>query len=468
MLTTIEKGNSGDFRREESYLSLNSVSLRLGVLFLLALVAVIQVNAQLNSPSQQNVVGQAGSFVLRGARIVTVSGATIENGNILIRNGKIEAVGSNLTTSGDAQVIDGKGLSVYPGMIDAATNMGLMEIPLGAPGTDDDAEVGDYNPNARAIVGVNPHLTHIAVTRANGITTVLTAPTGGVISGQAALINLLGATQNEMALVPTAALVINFPRVSTFGGFGGFGPQMIDFNEAVRLRDRRLDELRKMLKEAEDYGKQQDAYAKDKTLPRPKTDLKLAALVPYVRGEKLVIMEADRERDIRAAIKFADEMKLKIIISGGNDSGKVANLLKEKNVPVILTGMWSLPALDDDYYDALFENAAKLSKAGAKFCVASGDSGANSRDLPYQAGMTAAFGLSKEEALKSVTLYPAQIFGVADKIGSIEVGKVANLVVTNGDILEPTTKVLHIFINGRKVAPTSRHTELYEQFKDRK
>lgn len=438
-------------------------------LLLTAHCSLLTVNAQLNSGAQQNVVGEAGTFVIRNARIVTVSGATIENGSIVIQDGKIAAVGASVDAPSGAQTIDAAGATVFPGMIDAATNMGLMEVPLGAPGTDDDAEVGDMNPNAKAITAVNPHIAHVNVTRNNGITTVLTHPTGGVISGQAAVINLVGSTPAQMAINPTFALVINYPRVSIFGGgFGGFGGQPPDFNEAVRQRDRRLDALRTMLKDAEAYDKTQDAYAKDKNLPRPKTNLKLAALVPYVRGEKSVIFIADREVDIRSAVRFADELKLKAIIAGGNDAWKAADLLKQKNIPVIITGVWSLPAREDDYYDALYENAAKLQKAGVKFAVASGDSGANVRDLPYQAGMTAAFGLPKEEALKAVTIYPAQILGVDKQVGSIEVGKTANIVVANGDILEPTTKILHLFINGRKIPLTSRHTELYEQFKDRK
>lgn len=441
-------------------------------LFLSAFICglfVLNAQAQLNSGAQQNVVGEAGTFVIRNARIVTVSGATIENGSIVIQDGKIAAVGASVNAPSGAQTIDAKGASVFPGIIDASTNLGLMEIPLGAPGTDDDAEVGDMNPNARAIVAVNPHITHVNISRANGVTTVVTQPSGGVISGQSAVINLVGSTPAQMTVNPTFGLVINFPRVSNFGGgFGGFGQQPPDFNEAIRQRDRRLDALRTMLKDAEAYGKAQDAYARDKNLPRPKTNLKLAALIPYVRGERPVVFEVDREVDIRNAVKFADEMKLKAIISGGNDAWKAADLLKQKNIPVIITGIWSLPAREDDYYDALYENAAKLHRAGVKFAVASGDSGANVRDLPYQAGMTAAFGLPKDEALKAVTLYPAQILGVADRLGSIEVGKTANIVVANGDVLEPTTKILHLFINGRKIPLTSRHTELYEQFKDRK
>jgi imidazolonepropionase-like amidohydrolase len=431
---------------------------------------VFTANAQLSPPTQQNQGGQNGTFLIRNARIVTVSGATVENGSLLIQNGRIAAVGANVNAPAGAETIDGSGLSVFPGMIDAATNMGLMEIPLGAPGTDDDSEIGDMNPNARAIIGVNPHLTHIPVTRVNGITTVLTMPQGGIVSGQAAIINLIGSTQGEMAVNPAFALVVDFPRVASgFGGFGGgFGGQAPNLEDAVRQRDQRLTSLRQTLKDAEAYGRAHDAYAQNKTLPRPKTDLKLASLLPFMRGEKPVIMIANREIDIRNAVRFADDNKLKMILMGGNDAWKAADLLKQKNIPVIITGIWSLPAREDDAYDVLFENASKLQKAGVRFAVASGDEGANARDLPYQAGMTAAFGLTPDEALKSVTLYPAQILGVADRMGSLEVGKVANIVVADGDILDPRTHIRHLFINGRKMPMNTKHTELYEQFKDRK
>ena len=442
------------------------------LLLLTAHCSLLTVSAQLSPPSQQNQNGQAGTFLIRNARIVTVSGAPVENGSLLIQNGRIAAVGANVNAPAGAETIDGSGLTVFPGMIDAATNMGLMEIPLGAPGTDDDAEVGDMNPNARAIVGVNPHLTHIPVTRVNGTTTVLTMPQGGIVSGQASIINLIGSTQAEMAVNPSFALVVDFPRVAAGGGGGfgggGFGGQTPNFEEAIRTRDQRLTNLRQMLKDAEAYGKAHDAYAQNKTLPRPKTDLRLAALVPYVRGEKPVIMIANREIDIRNAVRFADDNKLKMILMGGNDAWRTADLLKQRNVPVIITGIWSLPAREDDAYDVLFENASKLQRAGVRFAVASGDEGANARDLPYQAGMTAAFGLKPDEALKSVTLYPAQILGIADRMGSLEVGKVANIVVADGDILDPRTHIRHLFINGRKMPLNTKHTELFDQFKDRK
>jgi imidazolonepropionase-like amidohydrolase len=421
-----------------------------------------------NTTTQQGVIPPRGTLAIRNARIVTVSGPEIENGTVVIRDGKIEAVGANVSVPSGAQTIDGSGLSVYPGMIDAGTNMGLVEVPQGANGTVDLSEVGELNPNAKAITAVNPHSAHIAVTRVEGITNTLTAPTGGLISGQAALINLLGTSQKEMAVVSQFALVINYPRVGFGGGgFGGFF-QAPNLQDTLTANERQLEQIRKMLRDAEAYGRAQDAYAKDKSLPRPDRNVVLEPLVPYVRGQQPVIFRADREAEIRGAIRFAEEMKLKPIILGGNDAGKVANLLKEKNVPVILTGVFSLPSREDDPYDALYENPAKLQQAGVRYCISTGDSGPEVRNLAQFAGMAAAFGLSKADAVKSVTLYPAQILNVADRLGSIEVGKIANLVVTDGDLLEIRTNVKYLLIDGRPVVLSSRHTELNDAFKNRK
>jgi imidazolonepropionase-like amidohydrolase len=196
--------------------------------------------------------------------------------------------------------------------------------------------------------------------------------------------------------------------------------------------------------------------------------LKMEAMIPYVRGEKPIIFTAERERDIRGVVKFVEETKVKGIIIGGQEAWKVADGLKKNNIAVIYTNMFSLPVQDDDAYDYLSEAPAKMHQSGVKFAISTGDNGANVRDLPYQAGLAGAFGLSKDEALKSVTLYPAQILGVADKLGSIEVGKTANIVVADGDILEARTNIKYVFINGRLLPLTSRHTELYERFKDRK
>ncbi|HZN06098.1 MAG TPA: amidohydrolase family protein [Pyrinomonadaceae bacterium] len=439
------------------------------ILLTICLICVPALAQQIGNPTtQEGVTPPRGVFAIRNARIVTVSGADIENGTVVIRDGKIEAVGTNVNVPAGAQSIDGRGLSVYPGMIDAGTNMGLVEVPQGANGTVDTAEVGDLNPNAKAITAVNPHSAHIAVTRVEGITNTLTAPTGGLISGQAALINLIGTAPKEMAVVPQFALVINYPRIGGGGGgFGGF-QQPVSLSDTLANNERQLEQIRKMLRDAEAYGRALDAYAKDKTLPRPDRNVVLEPLVPYVRGQQPVIFRADREAEIRGALKFAEEMKLKPIILGGNDAWKVATLLKEKNVPVILTGLFSLPPREDDAYDALYENPSRLQQAGVRFCISTGDAGAEVRNLPQYAGMAAAFGLSKADALKAVTLYPAQILNVSDRLGAIEAGKMANLVVTDGDLLEIRTRIRYLFIDGRPVVLSSRHTELNDAFKNRK
>ena len=453
-------------------LAIEILQLKLVAAVIVAVVFMVAgANAQQigNPTMQQGVLPARGTFVIRNAHIVTVSGAEIDNGSIVIRDGKIEAVGASVNVPSGSQQIEGRGLSVYPGMIDAGTSMGLVEVPQGASGTVDTSEVGDFNPNSKAIIAINPHSAHIAVTRVEGITNALSAPTGGLISGQAAFVNLLGTSPREMAVVPSAALVINYPRIGGGGGgFGGFQQQPANLSDTLAANQRQLDQIKKILRDAEAYGRAQDAYAKDSSLPRPNHDLVLEALVPYVRGEQPVIFRADREAEIRGAIKFADEMKLKPIILGGDDAWRVTSLLKEKNVPVILTGVLQLPNREDDFYDTLYENPAKLQQAGVRFCISTGEAGAEVRNLPMNAGMAAAYGLSKSEALKAVTLYPAQILNVGDRLGSIDVGKMANLVVTDGDILEPRTHIRYLFIDGRQVPLTSRHTELNDAFKNRK
>ncbi len=413
--------------------------------------------------------GPRGTYAIRNAKIVTVTGPTIERGTVVIgADGKIAAVGANVDVPATAQSIDASGATVYPGMMDAATSMGLSEIGQGAASTVDVAEVGSFNPNAKAYYGINPHSAHVGVTRVVGVTHVLSMPSGGIISGQAAIMNLAGWTTPEMQVAPYAALVVNLPRSGFAGrGFGAFlaAQQGGSTQDADRLRERQLDSLRQILRDAEAYGKAIDAAQKDKSL-RVQHDVVLEALVPAARGEMPVMFSADRATDIRAAVNFAKEMRLKPIIVGGGDAWQVASFLKENNVPVIVSSVLQLPRREDDPYDVNYSSPAKLYRAGVKFAISEGG-GAETRNLPYNAGMAAAFGLPKDEALKSVTLYPAQILGVADRFGSIEVGKVANLVVTDGDLLEAKTNTKYLFIDGRPVPLSTKHTELYELFKDR-
>ena len=448
-------------------------TLRPGVIRVVAAASLLAIpasraSAQLGSFNPPP--GPHGVYAIRNARIVTVSGPVIENGTVVIGNdGKIQAVGANVQIPNGAQTIDGTGLSVYPGMMDAGTTMGLSEIPQGATPTVDVSEVGSFNPNVHAFYGIDAHSAHIGVTRVVGVTHVISRPTGGLISGQAALINLAGDTPPKMAVVKDIVMAMSLPR-SGFAGrrFGGFAAQRQGgTEEANRVRQAQLDSLKTILDEARAYGKAQDAYAKDKTLPRPAHDVVLASLVPVVRGEIPALFTADAAKDIRDAVTFAEENHLEPIILGGRDALEVAPLLEEHHVPVIVTSVMDLPSREDDPYDVNYSMPGKLAAAGVTFAIASGEAGAHVRNLPYVAGMAAAFGLSKDDALKSVTLWPAQIFGVADKFGSIEVGKIANLVVTTGDILEAKTDTKALFIDGRPVPLSDKHTYMYEKYKDR-
>ncbi|HKP11188.1 MAG TPA: amidohydrolase family protein [Blastocatellia bacterium] len=409
---------------------------------------------------------QAGdTYVIRNARIVTVTGPVIERGSVVIANGKIAAVGANVQAPANARVIDGTNLSVYPGMIDAGGEIGLTEIDSVA-GSVDVAEIGDNNANIHVDVAIRPDSSHVAVTRVNGITSALTAPRGGLIAGQSALLNLDGWVPRDMILKSPVAMHVNWP-----GGFGrgsefAFQGQRGVTTEARREQDKEVESLKKILRDARAYADAKDARARDASLPKQDVDLKMEALIPVVRGTMPVVVNANTERDIKGAIAFADEMKIKMILAGGIEAYRVADQLKAKNIPVIVGPVLRMPNREDDPYDAAFANAGLLAKAGVKIAFQTTDS-ATARDLPYHAGMAAAFGLPREEALKAVTIYPAEIFGVADRIGSVEQGKVANLIVTDGDPLEIRTQIKHVFINGREVPLSSRHTELYEKYKAR-
>jgi imidazolonepropionase-like amidohydrolase len=435
--------------------------------FSIVMALLAMASSFFSTPGGVSAQGRNETYAIRNARIVTVTGPVIERGTVVISNGKIAAVGANVSAPSGAKIIDATNLSVYPGMIDSGTTLGLTEIGSVA-GSNDIAEIGNNNANIRVDVALHPDSTHIAVTRVNGITTALTAPRGGMIAGQSAFINLDGWVPQEMVLKSPVAMHVNWPGAGGgrgFGGFGGFG-QRRNLAEIRREQERQIDDLKKILRDARAYADAKDARAKDASLPKLATDLRMEGLIPVVRGQMPVVINLQLERDIKSALAFADEMKIKIILAGAIDAYKVADQLKAKNIPVIVGEVLRMPAREDDPYDAAFTNAGLLSKAGVRIAFQTGES-AHVRELPYHAGMAAAFGLPKEEALKAVTIYPAQIFGVADLIGSIEQGKIANLIVTDGDPLEIRTQVRHLFINGRQVPLASKHTELYDRYKTR-
>ena len=411
-----------------------------------------------------NSPGVKPTVAIRNATIHPVTSAPIAKGTIVFSNGVITAVGPNVTLPADAIVIDGSGLHVYPGLIDSGTTVGLVEIDSVA-GTVDTTELGSINPNVRADIAINPHSNVIPVTRVNGITNVVVTPDGGVVSGQSALVQLAGWTPGEMTVKTPLAMNIRFPRLRS-------APINETPQEEEAERERRksyrseLDRLREVFRNAQAYSKAAAARASDRTVRRFDRDLVLEALLPVVEGRVPVAIEANLARDIRPAIEFADEFKLKMILVGAQDVAQFIPDLKQRNIPVILGPILALPPREDDPYDLLFSNAAALHAAGVRFAFRSNDAH-NARNLPYHAASAAAFGLPKEEALKAVTIYPAQIFGVADRLGSLEAGKSANLFIADGDPLEIRTNVRRVFIAGEDIPMDSLHTWLYEKFRRR-
>ncbi len=405
----------------------------------------------------------AAVYLIRNATIHPVTSADIAGGSILIRDGKIAAVGASVSAPRGAQTIDGKGLHVYPGMIDSGTEIGVSEVGA-VRETNDTGELGEFNPQLRVAVAVNPESEHIPVTRANGITSVITLPAagrGGVIAGQAALIHLDGWTWEDMALSKSAAMQLAFPTIETHGFRFPEGRTTTPYTEAKRTYDKHLRELDEFFEEARRY--QQAKAAND---PHLKTDLKFEAMLPVLEGKLPVMVIAERERAIRDAIAFAGRQKIKIVIAGLREPGKTLADLKSKGIPVILGPVLALPLEEDDGYDSAFTIANDLFKAGIPFAFASFSS-SFSRNLPYQAAAAAAFGLPKEEALKAVTINPARFWNVADRVGSLEPGKSADVILTDGDPLETRTQIKRVWIRGREVDLSNKHTRLYEKYLNR-
>jgi imidazolonepropionase-like amidohydrolase len=430
----------------------------------LAVICALASKASAQSPSP-------ATYVLTHAKVFTLAGATIEDGTVVIRDGKIAAVGASVELPAGAQVTDAKGLEVYPGLFDSITQVGLREIGA-VSSTVDSNETGSYNPDVVAATAVSPSSEHIPVTRAAGITEVLAVPasggmdflgSSGVIGGQASAIHLAGWTIDEMLVKKSAAMVVNWPEIETRTfDFATFSRKEKPFSEAKQEYDKRVNELTDWLERARHY-----AQAMEKGAPAKfDRDVKLEALVPVVRGELSLLIFADRAREIRNAVEFCDKQQLKMILAGGAEAYKVKDLLRSKGIAVVLRPMLTLPLDEDDPYDRLLSQPAELAAADVKFAFASFDN-SFARRLGQNAANAVAYGLPYEEALKAVTLYPAQIFGLDRQIGTIEQGKVANLIVTNGDPLELTTDVKYLFIRGQLTSLDNRHFRLYEKYSKR-
>lgn len=399
--------------------------------------------------------GQEGTFVIRGATVWTGTGQTLENTNVVIRDGRIEAVGPAATVAG-ATEIDGSGKFVYPGMIDAYTPLGLSEIG-GIATMNLRSEMGEFNPHMRAVVAINVDSDMMAITRANGVTTAITAPSGGMISGQAALINMAGWTWEDMAVEQSAAYVLNYPRQPSFR-FGGGGSNSAAERSARERVAEQVRELKTVLRTAR-------AYDQARTAGSEQTDLMYEALRPLMRGEVPALISADTDEQIREAVELGREFGIRVIINGGRDAWKVRDLLAQNNVPVVLGSIQSTPAADAPY-DALFAQPGVLHEAGVKFAFSTGGS-ANARHVPYHAALAVGYGLPKDAAMRALTIWPAEMFGAADRIGTIEAGKLANLFVATGDPLDIRTQVSELFIKGRRVPMDDRHSRLYEKYNAR-
>ena len=429
------------------------------------------------------------TFLIRDADVYPVTGPVMHGVSVLVQDGKIADIGAKLTPPKGIRIVEAKGLRVYPGMIDSATELGLQEIES-VRETEDTGEIGQFMPQLRALAAVNPASEHFPVVRVNGITSVMTFPSSGsagaggggggrfgggerqFISGQAALIHTDGWTWDDMAIKPYAALHLIFPSMPRAGRGGVSGnpetaPAAVAGGaaggaaQAKQTYQTQIDSINQFFDDARVYQK-----AKAANLPGFRTDLKFEAMIPVLEGKVPVAITASRASAIHDAVQFAGKQNVKIVILEPHDLKQAAAELKEKNIPVILGRVLALPENEDDAYDSAHTLAAEAYKAGVKFAL--GTFGNEFvRNLPYEAAAAVAFGLPYDEALKAITINPAQIWGVADQVGSVEKGKWADLIVTNGDPLEVQTQISHLYMKGKEVELNNRQIELYHKYSNR-
>ena len=429
----------------------------------------------------------AQTIVIRNVDVYPVNGAEIKGVSVVLQDGRIADIAAKVTPAKGARIIEGKGLRVYPGMIDSGTELGLSEVSA-VRETVDTGELGEFMPQLRALSAVNPESEHFGVVRVNGITSVMTFPSSGggggggggrfgggerqFISGQAALIHTDGWTWEDMAIDRDAAVHLIFPTLGGRGGRGGAIPDSVlemipgaggatGFSAARRTYDQQLAKINEFFDQAHQYQKERAAKA-----PGFKPVLKMEAMIPILEGKVPLAVSASRASVIHDAIAFAEKQKIKIVILQPRDIAKAGPELKAKNIPVILGRVLALPDAEDDPYDGAFTQPAEAYKAGVKFAFGTFNN-EFVRNLPYQAATAVAFGLPYEEALKAVTINPAQIWGHANDIGSVEKGKLADLMVTTGDPLEISTQVKYVFIKGKEIPLVNKQTRLYEKYMSR-
>ncbi len=399
----------------------------------------------------------AKNTLLTNATVHTISGPIHSPGFILIEDDKIAAVGpiKDQPKIQNIDTINLKKQHVFPGIIATTTALGLMEIPA-VRATVDTREVGTYTPEIKSWLAINPDSELIPVSRANGITHFLPTPQGGTIAGQSGLMRTIGWGYENMLHKSSIALHLYWPKMK--------------INPASDNTKKQAEDRDKQLKEINDFFEQARAYNKSQSEPGHKTVPAWNAMTPWVRGEKSIMIHADSQVQIESAIEWANKQNWKMILAGGRDAWRVADLLAKHNIPVIYEHTFTLPPRDFDRYDVQFRAAGILHKAGVKVIFSEGltrFAASNARNVPYAAAQSAAHGLPTEIAHKGITLHAAEALGVSNKLGSIEPGKEATFFTANGDILEITTQVKNMWIKGEKVDLSSRHTRLFKKYQNR-
>jgi imidazolonepropionase-like amidohydrolase len=399
------------------------------------------------------------AYAITNATVHTISGPVLANATVVIVEDKIAGVGIDLAVPPGAGVIDGTGLQVYPGLIDAGGSLGIEEIGS-LRATRDVADLGTFNPHLRTASAIHAHSAHIRIARAAGITTALTRPTGGSISGQSAIIHLDGWTAPEMMIVDAYGLHMTVPSLPV---------------HMAKDKDKRKERTKKhknALRRLEEFVTKATHYADVKRLAAADSqiefeiDLALDAMIPYVRGEKPVLFTANTYKEIVDAITFSTKHGLRCTLSGAKEAWKLADIIAKNDIPVILSTPLSYPSSEFEPWDSVYRCAGVLDRAGVRFCFATGRA-ATAYDLGVQAGMAVAHGLSPERGEYALTLGAADILGIADRVGSIEIGKQADLIVITDTPLQTVSQVTHMFIDGKPIELTSMHTELYDKFRNR-
>ena len=438
-----------------------STALRCSRLLAVALGVAASQPLALSAQVGRPVPPQSQPVALRGATIHTVTKGVIQNGTIIFDAGKITAIGANIAIPAGTKIVDVTGKHIYPGLIDAYSSVGISEI--GAVDMSNDVnEVGDFNPNVHTDVAVNAESRHIGTSRSQGVLTTLTTPGGGLISGMSSAMALEGWSWEEMSLESAAALNVNWPDPNQRGGgrFGGGGGGGQGGGTRVTYEER-VQQLKNYFAEARAY---RDAVAAKEQV---RTDARYMAMIPALDRKIPVVVSANGTSQINDAITWAKQENLKLIIRGGDDAIHVAARLRAENIPVILTSTMEAPNRDHEGYDAAYARAAQLHKAGVKFAISGGSGSLYTDRLPYEAGVAVAFGLPEEEAIKAVTINAAEFMGLSDRLGSLEVGKQATLLITTGTPIDTRSDILQAYIQGKELDMIDIQKHFFEKYMEK-